>query len=397
MTDANLDHLRQDALLKRINGIAGGLRICWSSRDIARLTDHVRSAPANMFLRDVPSVARKPAGSSIAAARRKFSESIVVRNIQPDDLNFAFIISSQSVDLAGDVIIPAGIDCSDFRRNSVVLNSHNSSTMPIAVSTSPVVAGATLTAVAKFPAPGISEASDQVAAALKAGLIRAASIGFQPTRWTFSKDPARPFGVDFQEIRLLEWSICSVPCNPDCLLIGAVGGKSAKLVDRTRVRSGRSISRANEELLREAMDHHASATECVKEVLDSNEAAEPDADGTGPGDPPNDGKSAKSGRRISAANEALLRDAMDHHASATKCIKDVLDEAAELEPDTDGTGPGDPPNDGKRLAERQCEARALVARARSLASSTSDAPALTREQRVAEARNFRAAMDAWGK
>jgi HK97 family phage prohead protease len=43
----------------------------------------------------------------------------------------------------------------------------------------------------------------------------------------------------------------------------------------------------------------------------------------------------KAGRRISSANEALLNKAMDHHASATKCIKDVLDSNAAADPDGD--------------------------------------------------------------
>jgi hypothetical protein len=35
-------------------------------------------------------------------------------------------------------------------------------------------------------------------------------------------------GVDFLSIKLLEWSFVSIPCCPDCLLLGAVsGGKSA--------------------------------------------------------------------------------------------------------------------------------------------------------------------------
>ena len=230
---SDIDHLRDDALLKRINGIPGGLRIVWSTKDIARLTDHIRSAPANMLHRDVPAVARKPAGSSVAAARRKFST--VVRDIQPGDRDFAFVISSQAVDLAGDVVIPTGIDVSDFLKNSGVLNAHDSQAMPIAVSTAPAVTGTSVTAVATFPAPGISGPSDQVAAALRAGLAKGASIGFVPVKWTFTKDPDRPFGVDFQEVRLLEWSVCSVPCNPDCLMIGAVAaGKSSTRHRTTR-------------------------------------------------------------------------------------------------------------------------------------------------------------------
>lgn len=43
----------------------------------------------------------------------------------------------------------------------------------------------------------------------------------------------------------------------------------------------------------------------------------------------------KSGRKISSANEALLQKAVDHHASATQCIKDVLASNAAADPDGD--------------------------------------------------------------
>lgn len=80
----------------------------------------------------------------------------------------------------------------------------------------------------------------------------------------------------------------------------------------------------------------------------------------------------KSGRRISAANEDLLRKAVDHHESATKCIKDVL---ASNVPDEDGDEPdGDdlivaqivaqfPPvvTEADKRAQRLAEAKALRA------------------------------------
>lgn len=44
---------------------------------------------------------------------------------------------------------------------------------------------------------------------------------------------------------------------------------------------------------------------------------------------------AKAGRKISNANAALLQQAMDHHAFATKCIKDVLDGNTTADPDDD--------------------------------------------------------------
>lgn len=80
----------------------------------------------------------------------------------------------------------------------------------------------------------------------------------------------------------------------------------------------------------------------------------------------------KAGRRISSANEALLNKAMDHHESATKCIKDVLASNA-LEDDSgpDGDGDGDGPvvivdpekvlTEAEQRAKRIAEAKALRA------------------------------------
>jgi hypothetical protein len=223
MADITLDHLRRAAFSKRVSN-TGGNHIAWSSKDTARIWDRAMSAPEDMLHRDIRQL-RLKTDTAASDVRRKFSD--VIRAAKPDDHNFLFIISSKTVDRAGDVVMVDGIDCSDFGKNSVVLNSHNSSELPIATSTSPVASGNVLTAIAKFPPSGLSECSDQVAAAIRGGLVRASSIGFIPLRWSFSKDSSRPFGVDFHETKLLEWSVCSIPCNPDCLMIGAVDSKSA--------------------------------------------------------------------------------------------------------------------------------------------------------------------------
>jgi HK97 family phage prohead protease len=94
-------------------------------------------------------------------------------------------------------------------------------------------------AVATFPDVGVSSDSDAVAAAIRNGLVRGASVGFTPVRWSLSKDPARPFGVNFEQITLHEWSVCSVPCNQDCLFIGASSSKSMPVMRAPLSRSER--------------------------------------------------------------------------------------------------------------------------------------------------------------
>jgi hypothetical protein len=229
VTNSDLDILRADAFFKRVKGIAGGHRIAWSSADVRKIHDHVKALPADIIHASPTAIARKQI--DLAAIRRKLFVAgvAVTRDIQPTDFNFLYIISSPRTDLSNDDIDQAGIDCEDYKKNNpVILDSHDSSALPIAVSSSPWLSSAVTMAIAKFPQPGISAESDRVAAAIRGGLVRGASIGFVPLRWSFAKDPARPMGISFHNIKMIEFSTCSIPCNPDCLLIGAVsGGKSA--------------------------------------------------------------------------------------------------------------------------------------------------------------------------
>jgi hypothetical protein len=77
----------------------------------------------------------------------------------------------------------------------------------------------------------------------------------------------------------------------------------------------------------------------------------------------------KSGRRINSANEALLREAMDHHASATKCIQNVLDSNTSDDGDPDPADNMDVPvpdvPDADPRAQRLAEVKALLASAKS--------------------------------
>jgi phage head maturation protease len=55
------------------------------------------------------------------------------------------------------------------------------------------------------------------------GFLNATSVGFRPLEWTLSKDPSRGAdewepGADFHRAELVEFSIVSVPCNPEALL-----------------------------------------------------------------------------------------------------------------------------------------------------------------------------------
>ena len=58
MVDTALDILRQDALSRRVKGMAGGNRIEWSAKDIAVIRDHIAAMPETI-IRDAPATVGK--------------------------------------------------------------------------------------------------------------------------------------------------------------------------------------------------------------------------------------------------------------------------------------------------------------------------------------------------
>lgn len=68
----------------------------------------------------------------------------------------------------------------------------------------------------------------------------------------------------------------------------------------------------------------------------------------------------KSGRKLSSASEALVREAMDHHVSATKCLQTLLDSNATVEPADENNIEIPLTGEDKRL-KRLRDAKALAA------------------------------------
>jgi hypothetical protein len=164
------------------------------------------------------------------AAPASVMEAHVLRAMNSSALSWQVQISNGSTDLMLDQIAPDGWNLRNVGNNLPVLLAHDSSTLPVGQSSMPWLrAGTALMANVAFPEPGISAVSDQVRAMVAAGVLRGASVGFIPGQFKFSKDPARPLGIDFISGHILtEWSLCAVPCNNLCLVVGPTsGGQSA--------------------------------------------------------------------------------------------------------------------------------------------------------------------------
>ena len=138
-----------------------------------------------------------------------------------------FTISTGVVDRALDVVDQSGWDLAGYRRNPVVLLQHNSWDFPIGKCVDIGLEGGDLRATVEFvPADmpsGIGELAETTLRMCKLGFMSATSVGFQPIDWDVTTDPARGAedwlpGFDFRKQDLTEFSIVTVPCNPEAVI-----------------------------------------------------------------------------------------------------------------------------------------------------------------------------------
>ena len=135
--------------------------------------------------------------------------------------SFGAIASTARQDRQGDVVEPSGWRLDSYRRNPVILLSHDHAGLPVARATRVAVEGGALLLEGRFPEPGASQRADE------AGLLGAVSVGFLPLR---SEPLKNGTGWRYLEQELLEVSLVSVPANPDALVqlspLRPAGGKA---------------------------------------------------------------------------------------------------------------------------------------------------------------------------
>ena len=230
MADTQHDLLCQSYFEKRLKDA----RIRFDSADlVAELRDGIWSAPDKWF-RAPPVRKSVDYGSELAALRTKLTES---GTLAAGDTSPIFRVTDESVDMMNDCVFSNGVGYN--RKNLPIYHAHQSDRLPIAQSSPLLKIGTAHLAKAIFPQKGVSEEADAAAAAVSVGLVRGASIGFRPLKFTLSKDPERPGGLDFHRVHVIEWSICGNPANEGCLLLGAGAANSSPPTpaDQARERS----------------------------------------------------------------------------------------------------------------------------------------------------------------
>ncbi len=138
-----------------------------------------------------------------------------------------FVMSAETEDSYRDIVVQAGIDtASRFDANPVAFFGHRSYGFPIGswsdikrINGQPKRTEGKMT----FTAAGIDEDADRCARHVKAGNVRAASIGFRPKKVEkiLNENGDWNYGYRYLECELLECSVVSVPAVREALIKGA--------------------------------------------------------------------------------------------------------------------------------------------------------------------------------
>jgi HK97 family phage prohead protease len=118
----------------------------------------------------------------------------------------------------GHVLVPQGAQLDNYRSNPVVLWQHDPE-QPVAKASDIAADNDAVSARITFPPAGISPKADEIRGLVKAGVINAVSVGFDPLD-SVPLDPKRPRGGQrITQWELLEASFVSVPADPGAAVI----------------------------------------------------------------------------------------------------------------------------------------------------------------------------------
>lgn len=131
---------------------------------------------------------------------------------------FTFVASTSGPDRGGDIIDQAGWQLDNYRRNPVVLLSHNWRIPPVGKAERVWLEANRLMATVRFaPTP----TGQELALLAADGYLSAVSVGLIPLKWDFiHNEKGLPTGMHIHQAELLEISTVPVPQNAEALKKG---------------------------------------------------------------------------------------------------------------------------------------------------------------------------------
>lgn len=164
-----------------------------------------------------------------------------------------FVLSDESVNSHGTWVKTSGINLERFKKNPVMLWSHDSAFPPIGKWENIRIEGDKLLADAVF------DEDDALAQAFKrkveAGLLKACSIGFYAKKFSSDVADIKP-GQRFEtivEAELIECSLCSVGSNENAMVLMNAEGERLEMNERGFVALGMRLIEGNNNKIANSM------------------------------------------------------------------------------------------------------------------------------------------------
>jgi HK97 family phage prohead protease len=149
--------------------------------------------------------------------RAVIDKLIEVKKADKENFTLEAVFSTQDVDRHGDTVVQSGWDLESFRKNPVILNSHNygDASEVIGKMVDVEVVGKKLVGTIKF-AVNENPKAKVIFDLYAGGFLSAFSVGFIPKGFKTAKDGTVDWTV-IEESELLEVSAVSVPANARAL------------------------------------------------------------------------------------------------------------------------------------------------------------------------------------
>ncbi|HXI43855.1 MAG TPA: HK97 family phage prohead protease [Bryobacteraceae bacterium] len=142
----------------------------------------------------------------------------IIHKVSAEKNGMSFVMSDETPDRMGDVIVASGWDTTNFNKNPIALFGHRSD-FPLGTWKNLRVEKTKLVGDLSLAPPGTSDRIDEVRRLVEADILKAVSVGFRDIE-SVPIDPKSPFGgMRFTKSELVECSLVAVPANPNALAI----------------------------------------------------------------------------------------------------------------------------------------------------------------------------------
>jgi HK97 family phage prohead protease len=176
------------------------------------------------------------------------SKSVVHKTHASKVTGMDFVMSDETVDRMGDIIMADGWDLDHFKNNPIALFGHRSD-FPIGKWKNLRIEDKQLKGTLELAPEGTSDRIDEIRKLIAADILRAVSVGFRPKEHT-QLDSQNPFsGLRFTKQELVETSLVSVPANPNALAVAKSLGISPATINALFAETGKEERAARSRLI----------------------------------------------------------------------------------------------------------------------------------------------------